>query len=125
MMAAAYFYNLTFLHLGLHALCTRVIGMSERAVAANMARFALMTCLVGFVFGLLMSRLGWSHHFFLKQRLSFTIVLVQTLLTAIAPRLRSEELFSRWTVSSALTLGVGMLVMFGMVVHLIPVRDRE
>nr|NIR62490.1 hypothetical protein [candidate division Zixibacteria bacterium]NIS45638.1 hypothetical protein [candidate division Zixibacteria bacterium]NIU12684.1 hypothetical protein [candidate division Zixibacteria bacterium]NIV05804.1 hypothetical protein [candidate division Zixibacteria bacterium]NIW43466.1 hypothetical protein [Gammaproteobacteria bacterium] len=46
MMAVGYYYNLTFVQLGLIDLGERVIGMSRIAVAGNMAAMALLTSLI-------------------------------------------------------------------------------
>ena len=59
-----------------------------------------------------------------KLRLTFAVVLVQTLLTALAPLVRSEEFFLAWIVAASLALGVGVPATFGLTVDLIPVGDR-
>lgn len=123
-MAAGYFYNLTFVQIGLHDLGSRLIGMSERAVATNMAYLALITSVTALAFGALMQRRGWGGRFVLKLRIVFAVVLVQGLLTAIAPQMRSEQAFFAWIVVAAVALGIAVPVTFGMAVDLIPVRDR-
>jgi len=45
MMAVGYFYNVTFIQLGLVDLGVRVLGMSQKAVSAHMELLALLTCL--------------------------------------------------------------------------------
>ncbi|MBN2472050.1 MAG: MFS transporter [Anaerolineae bacterium] len=124
MMAAGYYYNITFIQLGLVDLGTRVIGMSKAAVAGSMAWLALITCLVGLLFGLLMQWRGWGMRFVLRLRLAFAVIAAQTLLTALAPALRTEEAFFGWVVATSLALGVGVPVTFSLTLDLIPVRDR-
>lgn len=124
MMAAGYYYNITFIQLGLVDLGTRLIGMSKAAVAANMAWLALITCLVGLLFGLLMQWRGWGTRFVLRLRLAFIVIASQTVLTALAPSLRTETAFFGWVIATSLALGVGVPVTFSLTLDLIPVRDR-
>jgi MFS family permease len=124
MMTGGYFYNLTFVQLGLHDLGVRVIGMSESAVATNMAYLALITCITALAFGASMQRLGWGRRFVLKLRVAFAAVLVQALLTAVALQIDSERAFFAWVVLAAVALGIAVPVTFGLAVDLVPVRDR-
>lgn len=124
MMAVGYFYNLTFVQLGLVDLGRRVIGMSDAAVARHMALLAVITSLTGLLVGYLLYRTGAGRRLTVKLRLAFAVILVQTILTALAPQLRSEGAFLAWIVAAALALGVGVPVTFGMTVDLVPVRDR-
>lgn len=124
MMAAGYYYNLTFVQFGLIDLGTRVIGMSETSVAQNMAYLALITSVVAITFGLIMMRLGWSRQFRTKLRLAFGVVVAQTLLTVLVSAVRSEAGFLAWIVAASAALGVGVPATFSMTVDLVPVRYR-
>lgn len=124
MMATGYYYNLTFVQFGLLDLGTRVIGMSERRVAADMALLALVTSLVAITFGLLMVKTGWGKQFIIKLRFAFGVVLVQMILTWAAPSVRSEGGFLVWVIVAAVAMGIGVPVTFGMSVDLVPVRYR-
>ncbi|HSO26425.1 MAG TPA: hypothetical protein VLS48_00015 [Anaerolineales bacterium] len=124
MMAVGYYYNVAFIQLGLLDLGQRLIGMTRLQVAAQMAALALVTSLVSLVVGFTMQRRGWSTNFFLKLRLAWVVVAAQTLLTFIAPFLRSSAAFSGWILLAAVALGVGVPVTFGLTVDLIPRRDR-
>jgi MFS family permease len=124
MLAAGYYYNLTFVQLGLVDLGTRVLGMSESSVAANMAVLAGLTCVVAIVTGLMMGRLGWSARFDVKLKLAFAVIALQTILTGAALLVSSERGFLLWVVTASVALGVGIPVTFGMTTDLIPVRDR-
>lgn len=124
MMATGYYYNVTFVQLGLFDLGTRLIGMSEQAVATSITCFALFTCIVALLFGWQMQKRGWGQQFILKLRIAFGIVLVQTMLTGLAPFIRSELLFLAWIVATSSLLGIGVPVTFSLAVDLIPVRDR-
>jgi hypothetical protein len=85
MMAVGYFYNVTFIQLGLVDLGMRVLDMSRQAVAAQMAILALITCVVALGFGWWMQRHGWSTNLLRKLQLALAVVVVQTVLTAVPP----------------------------------------
>lgn len=125
MMATGYAYNLTFVQFGLLDLGSRLVGMSRQNLALSMACLALLTSLVAVLFGLLMARRSWGRQFQTKLRLAFGVVLGQTLLTAVAPFIRSQPAFLAWIVGASLALGVGVPVTFGMTVDLVPVRSRS
>ena len=124
MLAAGYTYNLTFVQFGLLDLGTRLVGMSEPRVVTGMAALALLTCLAALAAGLWMQRSGRSADFIFKLRLAFAVVLVQTLLTAWAPIIRSQLAFFAWILFASAALGLGVPATFGLTVDLIPVRDR-
>lgn len=124
MMATGYYYNLTFVQLGLFDLGERLVGMNQREIARGMAYLALITCATALAFGWLMLKRGWGQNFVLKLRLAFAVVLVQTLLTAAAPYIRSEQGFLVWIAVASVALGVGVPTTFGMTADLIPVLDR-
>lgn len=124
MMAAGYYYNLTFVQLGLEDFGTRLLGLSATSVARDMAFLALLTCLIAIVSGWWMQKRGWGRHFRLKLKLSFCVVLAQTLLTLVCPLVTSEAVFLVWLLGVSLVLGIGVPVMFSMTVDLIPVRVR-
>jgi len=124
MMAVGYFYNVTFVQLGLKDLGERVLSLPPATVAQQMAVLALLTCVVALVTGHGMQRSGWSRRFLLKLQLALVVVAVQTVLTAVAPLLRSPVAFWVWIVFGSLALGVGVPVTFSLTTDLIPVRDR-
>ena len=123
-MSAGYYYNLTFVQFGLLDLGTRLVGMDRQQVAGSMALLALATSLVSVLFGLWMLKRNWSESFYTKLRLAFAVILLQTLLTAIAPFVRSQALFLAWIVVASFALGVAVPVIFGLTVDLVPVRAR-
>jgi MFS family permease len=124
MMGVGYTYNVTFIQLGLEDLGTRLIGMNEEQVALSMALLAFLTCIVALATGLLMQKRGWNRQFFVKLRLAFGVVVVQTILTAVAPHIRSEAGLWVWIVIASAGLGVGVPATFSLTVDLIPVGDR-
>lgn len=124
MMAAGYYYNLTFVQLGLEDFGTRILGLSAQAVARDMALLALLTCLIAVSSGWWMQQRGWGRRFRLKLRLSFGVVLLQSLLTLVCPLVNSEAWFMIWLAGVSLALGIGVPVMFSMTIDLAPVRMR-
>lgn len=124
MMAIGYFYNVTFVQLGLKDLGERLLVLPAATVAQQMALLALITCLVALSFGWWMQRRGWSTRLLLKLQLALGVVAVQTGLTAVAPHVSTETGFLAWIVVCSLALGVGVPATFSLTTDLIPVRDR-
>ena len=124
LMAAGYYYNVTFVQLGLLDLGTRVVGLDELRVAGYMAGLALGTSLIALAVGLTMTRRGWSENFLLKLRAAFGVALVQTILTVAATSVQSEWQFAAWIASASLALGVGVPVMFSLTVDFVPRAHR-
>lgn len=124
MMAVGYFYNVTFVQLGLKDLGERVLALPPAAVARQMAVLALLTCLVALTAGWWMQQRGWSTQLLRKLQLAAGVVLVQTGLTAVAPHIASSTQFLLWIVVCSLALGVGVPATFSLTTDLIPVRDR-
>lgn len=124
LMVAGYYYNITFVQLGLIDLGTRLVGMSETAVSMWMAALALVTLVVAAVTGLTMDRRGWSTDLRTKLRLLFGVVCVQFALTFVAPMIRTVPAFGAWIVFASIGLGVGFPVSFSLAVDLVPVPDR-
>lgn len=124
MMSAGYYYNLTFIQLGLEDFGRRALGLSAAAVAGNMALLALLTCGVALVFGYWMNRQGWGRRFRRKLQLSFGVIVLQSALTFISAWVNSETTFLLWLAGVSLALGVGVPVMFSLTTDLVPVRLR-
>ncbi|UCH61479.1 MAG: hypothetical protein JSV61_08350 [Anaerolineales bacterium] len=124
MLATGYYYNLTFIQLGLYDLGTRRVGMSKPEVAQMMAYLALVTCLVALLVGYLMMKRGWSRQFTTKLRLAFSVVVLQTVLTLVAVQVHTPNSFLGWILIASLALGVGVPVTFSLTVDLVPRRGR-
>jgi MFS family permease len=124
LMVAGYYYNITFVQLGLIDLGTRLVDMSETAVSVWMAALALCTLVVAVATGVTMDRRGWSTDLRTKLRLLFGVVCVQFVLTLVAPGIRSVPAFGAWIVAASVGLGVGFPVSFSLAVDLVPVPDR-
>jgi len=123
-LTAGYYYNLTFVQLGLVDLGTRVLGMERREVSVLMAVLALATLVVALGTGLLLDRRGWGADLLVKLRVLLGVVAVQLALTVVAPVVGSPAGLLVWVVVCALPLGCGIPVMFSMMGDLVPVADR-
>jgi len=123
-MAAGYYYNLTFVQLGLIDLGTRRVGLASSTVSRAMAGFAVAALVVAVVTGRTMDRRGWGGSLPVKIRLLFAVVTTQTVLTLAAPRVSTSAGFVAWIVVCSATLGVGMPVAFSLMVDLVAVRHR-
>jgi len=124
LMVAGYYYNITFVQLGLIDLGTRLVGLSETAVSVGMAALALVTLVVAAVTGVTMDRRGWSTNLRTKLRLLFGVVCVQFVLTLVAPMVRTVPTFGAWIVLASIGLGIGFPVSFSLAIDLVPVPDR-
>ena len=124
LMTAGYYYNVTFVQLGLIDLGTRLVGMDHTAVSTWMAALALLTFLVAVVAGVTMDRRGWSTDLRTKLRLLFGVLVVQFVLTAAAPHIRTVPAFGAWIVTASAALGVGFPVSFSLAIDFVPVPDR-
>jgi MFS family permease len=123
-LTAGYYYNLTFVQLGLIDLGTRLIGMPHRDVSMVMAVLAIVTLLVAVAAGVLLDRTGWSGDLRLRLRLLTGVIALQLVLTVAAPWLRTPGQLLAWVVVCAVPLGVGIPVMFSMMMDLVAVRHR-
>jgi hypothetical protein len=124
MMAVGYYYNLTFIQLGLIDLGQRQLGLSRLSVANHMALLALLTCLTALGFGWWMNARGWGADFRFKLRMALWVVVGQTLLTFLASSLHSQAGFLVWVAACSLALGIGVPVTFSLTVDLVPVARR-
>ncbi|MHA7239095.1 hypothetical protein [Arthrobacter sp. TMS1-12-1] len=122
--SAGYFYNLTFVQLGLTDLGTRVVGLPEDRVARILTLLAGLTLLVALATGTVMHRRRWSGDFVVKLRLLSVVVVLQTVLTALAPGIRDEAALIGWVVTASVALGCGVPSLFGLTCDLVPVRRR-
>lgn len=124
MMAIGYYYNLTFIQLGLYDLGTQRLGMERTQVAGNMAYLALITCIIAIGVGYWMMHSGHGQSFISKLRLSFGVVCMQSLLTYVSAMIMTEGQFLVWIIAASIALGIAVPATFSMTVDLIPSSDR-
>ena len=124
LMAAGYYYNITFVQLGLIDLGTRLVGMSGTSVSTWMAALALLTFLVAVGTGVTMDRRDWSTDLRTKLRALLLVVVAQFALTTVAPGIRTVSGFGVWIVLASVALGVGFPISFSLAIDFVPVPDR-
>ena len=83
LIAAGYYYNLTFVQLGLLDLGVRRVGSKDQDVAVVMGLFAVTAFVMAVLVGRVMDRTGASTRLRLKLRMLFAVVALQTLLTIV------------------------------------------
>jgi MFS family permease len=124
MMATGYYYNVTFIQLGLLDLGQRVLGMGAATVARDIGLLAVLTSGVSLLVGFTLARSGRSSDFRLKLRLAFAVVVAQTALSAGTLLVQTPGAFLLWIILASVALGVGVPVTFGLTVDLVPRRER-
>ena len=115
---------LAALVLGYMGLVYRRLKGQEERVARAMALLAGLTVVVALGAGLVMHRRRWSEVFEIKFRMLAVVVVAQTVLTAVAPQLRSEAGLLIWVVLASVALGFGVPSLFGLTCDLVPTRHR-
>jgi MFS family permease len=124
LLAGGYYYNVTFVQLGVLDLGTRLVGLSRPAVSIAMAGLALVTAGVAIAAGVWMDRSGTSRDLFARLRLTFGVVAVQFVVALVAPHIRSVPVFLVWLAVSGVTIGLAVPVAFSLMVDFVPVPDR-
>ncbi|HVR31851.1 MAG TPA: MFS transporter [Acidimicrobiia bacterium] len=123
-LSAGYYYNLTFVQLGMIDLGTRLVGMSRSDVSMVMAGMAVSALVVAVVTGVVMDRRGWSSELRTKFRLLFAVIALQTALTVLAPLVATPAQFVVWVMVCSITIGAGIPVTFSLMIDFIPIRHR-
>lgn len=124
MMATGYYYNVTFIQLGLLDLGTRHLGLASARVTGLMAMFALVTFTASAVAATVMTRLGWGARMRTKLRIAAGVAAAQAVLTFASAWIAGGATFTLWLIVAGLIMGLGITATFGLTVDLIPVRDR-
>ncbi len=123
-LSAGYYYNLTFVQLGLIDLGTRLVGMSASSVSQVMALFAISAFVIAATAGWIMDRRGWSSNLRAKLRILFFVIAVQTGLTMVVGRVDTPSQYLGWVLAGAFAIGIGMPVTFSFMIDFIPIRHR-
>ncbi len=123
-LTAGYYYNLTFVQLGLIDLGTRVVGMSEGAVSAAMAGMAIGALVSAVLSARTIQARGWSTDLRRKLKIMSAVIGCQTGLTMVAPSVDTPVRFVLWVAVSSAAIGVGIPATFSLVGDLIAVRHR-
>jgi MFS family permease len=124
LLTAGYYYNLTFVQLGIIDLGTRGVGLDRGQVSVAMGGLALTAFVVAVATGMLMDRKGWNVDLRLKLQFVFGVVALQTALTVVAPSVASRTSFAIWVLGCAIVIGAGIPLTFGLMRDFVPVRYR-
>jgi len=123
-LTAGYYYNLTFVQLGLIDLGERRVGLPGTTVSMTMGGLALGALAVALLMGWTMDRRGWGGALRVKLRILFAVVVVQAALTVAAPFVVAAGPFFGWVAVCSISIGTGIPVTFSLMLDLIPVRHR-
>ncbi|WP_065813940.1 MFS transporter [Natronomonas pharaonis] len=118
-LTAAYYYNLTFIQLGLTDLGLERLGLSPERVAVGMGVLALVTLCTTLVSGYLMDRLGVGANPLSKFRVLFGIVVLQVATTYAVTAVTSFEQFLTWIALCSLLLGTAIPFAFSLLLDLV------
>lgn len=122
LMTAGYYYNLTFVQLGVIDVGTEQVGMDRGAVAAVMGGLAVLALTTAVGTGVAVDRWRWDLRG--KLRVLFAVVAAQTIFTVAAPAIEAPPVFVAWALACGVGIGAGIPVSFGLMADLIPVRHR-
>ena len=123
-LTAAYYYNLTFVQLGLTEFGLEQLGLSMESVAVAMGLLAVATLVVTLVSGRLMDRYGWGRNLPLKYRVLFVALLLQSVLTFALDLVASFAGFLVWILLCAVLLGTAIPFAFSLLLDLVPAGAR-
>jgi MFS family permease len=123
-LSAAYYYNLTFVQLGLTEAGQERLGLSMERVAAAMGLLAVATLAVTLVSGRLMDRYGLGRELQVKYRVLFGVLSLQLVLTAAFGLVSSFPGFLVWVLACAVLLGTAIPFAFSLLIDLVPAGVR-
>ena len=123
-LAAGYYYNLTFVQLGLIDLGARVVDLPGTTVSLAMAGFAIVAFVAAVSAGLAFDRRGIGGSLTHKVRILALVVTAQWVLTILAPVVATPAQYAGWLTACAIVIGIAMPVTFALAVDLVPVPDR-
>jgi MFS family permease len=123
-LTAAYYYNLTFVQLGLTEFGLEQLGLSMESVAVAMGLLAVATLAVTLVSGRLMDRYGLGRNLPLKYRVLFGALLLQSVLTFALDLVASFAGFLVWILLCAVLLGGAIPFAFSLLLDLVPAGMR-
>ena len=118
-LTAAYYYNLTFVQLGLTDLGLEQLGLSPELVGVGMGVLALVTLGTTVLSGYLMDRFGLGAAVQAKFRVLFGIVFLQLLVTYAVTGVASFWQFLVWICVCSLLLGTAIPFAFSLLGDLV------
>ena len=123
-LTAAYYYNLTFVQLGLTDIGTERVGLSPGELAAAMGTLAIATLSVTLVAGSLLDRLGPAVGVRFKFRVLFGVVAAQIAATHAVGAVDSLAGFVAWILAASVLLGTAIPFAFGLLSDLVAPGKR-
>ena len=123
-LTAAYYYNLTFVQLGLTEVGLEQLGLVPELVAVGMGLLALVTLGTTLLSGYLMDRLGLGTAVQAKFRVLFGVVLLQMPVTYAVTAVTSFGGFLVWICVCSLLLGTAIPFAFSLLADLVAPEIR-
>ncbi|WP_299235636.1 MFS transporter [Natronomonas sp.] len=123
-LTAAYYYNLTFVQLGLTDIGVERVGLSPGALAAAMGTLAVATLSVTLVAGSLLDRLGPAVGVRFKFRVLFGVIAAQIAATRAVGAVDSPAGFIAWILAASVLLGTAIPFAFGLLSDLVVPEKR-
>ena len=123
-LTAAYYYNITFVQLGVTEAGEERLGLSMELVAVAMGLLAVATLTTTLVSGYLMDRFGWGRDVQVKIRVLFGVLLLQTGVTYVFGSVSSFPGFLGWVVVCSVLLGTAIPFAFSLLLDLVAPAQR-
>lgn len=123
-LTGAYYYNVSFIQLGLTELGQESVGLSMESVAAAMGLLAITTLSVTLASGRLMDRFGWGTDLAVKFRVLLGVLFLQIGLTLLSSAVSSFPGFLLWVLACSVPLGAGIPFAFSLMLDLVGPGER-
>ena len=118
-LTAAYYYNVTFVQLGLTSIGEDRLGLSVELVAAAMGLLAAATLTVTLVSGRLMDQFGLGTELLVKFRVLFGLLVLLLGVTALAPLVSTFPGFLALILGCSALLGTAIPFAFSLMLDLV------
>jgi len=123
-LTAAYYYNISFIQLGVTGAGEDRLGLSIELVAVAMGLLAVTTLVTTLVSGYLMDRFGWGNSMQVKFRLLFGVLFLQTGVTYAFGWVSSFPQFLGWVLACSVLLGTAIPFAFSLLLDLVAPGER-
>lgn len=123
-LTAAYYYNVTFIQLGVTGAGEERLGLSMELVAVAMGLLAVTTLVTTLVSGYLMDRFRWGRVAAVKFRVLFGVLFLQTVVTYAFGAVTSFPQFLGWVLVCSVLLGTAIPFAFSLLLDLVAPKER-